>query len=129
MQKIDSLELRRALGAFMTVVTTIDSSGAPTGFTANSFTSVSLDEPLVLFCLAGQSSNREIYLNAGKFAINILAEDQQTLSGTFASPKVVGRFAGIEWSTAATGSPIFAESAAWFGCELNNTVKQVTTLS
>lgn len=91
MQKIDSLELRRALGAFMTVVTTIDSSGAPTGFTANSFTSVSLDEPLVLFCLAGQSSNREIYLNAGKFAINILAEDQQTLSGTFASPKVVGQ--------------------------------------
>ncbi|MEM7293076.1 MAG: flavin reductase family protein [Pseudomonadota bacterium] len=126
MPAIDPLELRRALGAFMTgvtVVTTIDESGSATGFTANSFTSVSLDEPLVLFCLAGNSSNREIYLNAGKFAMNVLGEDQRSISNTFASPRAEDRFAGVEWSTAATGSPILAGSAAWFDCTLHETVE------
>ncbi|MEM7207172.1 MAG: flavin reductase family protein [Pseudomonadota bacterium] len=126
MSEIDPIELRRALGAFMTgvtVVTTIDSQGAPTGFTANSFTSVSLDEPLVLFCLACKSMNREIYLNAGKFAINILAEDQQQISWTFASPKVEDRFSGVGWNSAETGSPILDGSAAWFDCVLHETVE------
>lgn len=126
MQTIDPRELRRALGAFMTgvtVVTTMDSEGLPTGFTANSFTSVSLDEPLVLFCLAANSSNRSIYLNAGKFAINILAEDQQSISGTFASPHATDRFAGVSWKTVESGSPILDGAAAWFDCVLHNTVE------
>ena len=126
MQDIDPLELRRALGSFMTgvtVITTIDGDGAPRGFTANSFTSVSLDEPLVLFCLANKSINRETYLSAGKFAINILSEDQRETSNTFASPKTVDRFAQVDWRSEETGSPILDGSAAWFDCVTHETVE------
>ena len=85
MTQHDPRELRNAFGTFMTgvtVVTAKGSDGAPMGFTANSFTSVSLDPPLVLVCLANTSRNFTAFTQADGFAVNILSETQ----GTFRTP-------------------------------------------
>lgn len=114
----DARALRDAFGAFptgVTVVTTHDASGLPVGFTANSFTSVSLDPPLLLVCLAKTSRNFETMTKAGKFAVNILSETQKDVSNTFARP-VEDRFAAVEWKPGPEGSPIFTDVAAWFDC-------------
>jgi flavin reductase (DIM6/NTAB) family NADH-FMN oxidoreductase RutF len=114
----DARALRDAFGAFptgVTVVTAHDASGRPVGFTANSFTSVSLDPPLLLVCLAKTSRNFETMTKAGKFAVNILSETQKEVSNTFARP-VEDRFAAVEWKTGPEGSPILADVAAWFDC-------------
>ena len=71
--------LRDALGRFVTgvtIVTTLDSDGAPVGLTANSFTSVSLDPPLILWSLSKRSGNLAAFSTAGRFAVNILSQDQ-----------------------------------------------------
>ena len=81
--------LRDAFGTFMTgvtVVTTLDEAGAPIGFTANSFSSVSLDPPLLLVSIAKTSGNYARFMAAKGFAINILAEGQKDVSNTFAKP-------------------------------------------
>lgn len=116
--------LRDAFGAFMTgvtVVTTKDEDGNPLGFTANSFSSVSLDPPMLLVCLANSSSNYDVMVNAPSFAVNILSEDQKDLSNTFAS-KVEDRFAGTSWKEGPLGSPIFNDLSAWFDCEMHQVV-------
>ncbi|WP_455273520.1 flavin reductase [Rhizobium herbae] len=114
----DARALRDAFGAFptgVTVVTAHDASGRPVGFTANSFTSVSLDPPLLLVCLAKTSRNFETMTGAGKFAVNILSETQKDVSNTFAR-QVEDRFAAVDWKTGPEGSPIFSDVAAWFDC-------------
>ena len=124
MQEIDIRELRQTLGAFMTgvtVVTTINEQGEPIGFTANSFTSVSLDPPLVLVCLAKSSGNRNSFAGSKSYAINILADDQQDISSTFARP-VEDRFAGVNWRNENTGSPIIEGVAAWLDCKMHDVV-------
>ena len=83
----DSHELRRALGAFVTgvtVVTTVDEDGRFHGVTANSFSSVSLDPPLVLWSQAVTAHSHPVFFKAERFAVNILAEDQIELSNRFA---------------------------------------------
>ncbi len=122
---IDPRELRTALGAFVTgvtVVTTLDAEGHPRGFTANSFTSVSLDPALILVCMGKHSSSREIFSTAGRFAVNILAEEQKNISSTFASKKVVDRFASLDWRAAKTGSPIIADVVTWLDCEMHDII-------
>ena len=117
--------LRNAFGTFMTgvtVVTAHDDAGNPLGFTANSFTSVSLDPPLVLVCLANTSSNYETFANTSKFAINILSEAQIALSNTFARP-VEDRFASVDWEPGPHGSPILGGVSAWFDCAMHRTVE------
>lgn len=112
--------LRDALGCFgtgVTVVTTLDAEGNPIGFTANSFTSVSLDPPLVLFCISKRSVNIETYRNARSFAINILHIGQQPTSDRFARPSNA-RFEGVEWETRRPGgAPLLLGSRASFDCE------------
>jgi flavin reductase (DIM6/NTAB) family NADH-FMN oxidoreductase RutF/pimeloyl-ACP methyl ester carboxylesterase len=111
--------LRDALGCFgtgVTVVTTIDGSGEPIGLTANSFTSVSLDPPLILFSLAKASANLEAFQQAGRFAVNVLHIGQQPLAGRFAR-RDVARFDNVDWAIRAEGgSPILAGSLASFDC-------------
>ncbi|WP_432448103.1 flavin reductase [Aliiroseovarius marinus] len=122
---IDPRALRNAFGAFMTgvtVVTTKDAHGKPVGFTANSFTSVSLDPPLVLVCLANSSSNYDTFTRAGGFAVNVLAEDQVEVSNTFARP-VEDRFAAVDWQDGPAGSPVFEGVSAWFDCTMFNRVE------
>jgi flavin-dependent trigonelline monooxygenase, reductase component len=118
---IDVNELRRALGCFVTgvtVITTIAADGEPRGFTANSFTSVSLDPPLVLACIAKRAGSFDIFRNTRAFAINILQEDQRDLSATFASSSKPDKFAGLQWTTSKAGSPLLPACSAWLDCEM-----------
>jgi flavin reductase (DIM6/NTAB) family NADH-FMN oxidoreductase RutF/ADP-ribose pyrophosphatase YjhB (NUDIX family) len=121
---IDPRQLRDAFGAFLTgvtVVTTHDAEGKPIGFTANSFTSVSLDPPLLLVCLAKTSRNFRAMTSAGTFAVNILSEEQKDVSNTFARP-VEDRFATVSWAPGPHGSPVLEGVAAWFDCSLHQVV-------
>lgn len=116
--------LRRAFGAFatgVTVVTTCDESGQPFGFTANSFTSVSLDPPLLLVCLAKSSSSLETFRRCTGFAVNILSEGQEEISRRFASRRA-DRFDGVAAAPGGEASPILADTSAWFDCALKQCV-------
>ncbi len=121
---IDPRALRDAFGCFMTgvtVVTTMDAAGNPIGFTANSFSSVSLDPPLLLVSIANSSRNLPVFLAAQGFAVNVLAEGQKDVSATFARP-VEDRFSTIYWRRGAVGSPVIAGVSAWFDCALHEAV-------
>ena len=111
--------LRDALGCFgtgVTVVTSVTPAGQPLGFTANSFTSVSLDPPLILFSLARKSANLEPFQAAGKFAVNVLHIGQQPVAERFSRP-AEDRFAGVDWAYRVKGgSPILGGSLASFDC-------------
>jgi flavin reductase (DIM6/NTAB) family NADH-FMN oxidoreductase RutF len=121
----DPRALRNAFGAFLTgvtVVTTLNAAGDPIGFTANSFTSVSLDPPLLLVCLAKTSRNFDAVTRSTGFAVNILSEAQKDVSNTFARP-VEDRFAAVSWRDGPHGSPIFADVSAWFDCSTHQVVE------
>ena len=120
----DARDFRRALGTFatgVTVVTSLTEEGEPFGFTANSFTSVSLEPPLVLVCLAKSAAGCAIFEAAGRFAINILADSQRDVSQVFAS-KGADKFGAVEWRTGLTGAPILAGVAAHLDCVTHETV-------
>lgn len=122
--KLDPRELRRAFGAFMTgvtVVTTVDAAGAPLGFTANSFSSVSIDPPLLLVSIDNRSANLAAFTQAKGFSVNILAEDQKDISATFARPSE-NRFAGLYWRSGPVGAPLLAGVSAWFDCTLSRAI-------
>lgn len=119
----DPNEFRRALGTFATGVTVITArgpSGEPVGFTANSFNSVSLEPPLVLFSLDKQASILPAFLSARHFAVNVLREDQRALSERFAG-RAEGRFEGIAFETWETACPILPETLASFECDYRYT--------
>ncbi|MDW3225084.1 MAG: flavin reductase family protein [Paracoccaceae bacterium] len=125
MKPLDRRTLRNAFGTFMTgvtVVTTCDHQGNPLGFTANSFTSVSLDPPLVLVCLANSSQNYEAIRSTKGFAVNVLSELQIEVSNTFARP-VENRFASVGWRMGPKGSPILEGVSAWFDCSMHKIVE------
>ena len=121
----DPRALRDAFGTFMTgvtVVTTIDGEGKPLGFTANSFTSVSLDPALLLVSMARKSQNYAAFAAARGFAVNILSEGQKDISATFARP-VADRFADVYWRKGPEGSPLIAGVSAWFDCARHQVVE------
>jgi flavin reductase (DIM6/NTAB) family NADH-FMN oxidoreductase RutF len=117
----DTADLRRAMGRFatgVTVVTTVSARGAdgrPVGVTANSFSSVSLDPPIVLWSLRLESPSRAAFDAAGRFVINVLALDQLELSRRFASP-LPDKFAGVAHRAGLEGLPVLEGSAAVFEC-------------
>lgn len=120
----DTTEFRRALGAFVTgvtVVTTIQDDGSARGFTANSFTSVSLDPALILICIAKTASSHPVFSRTQRFAVSVLADDQRSVSGVFAS-KASDKFAQIAWHARRTGSPLIDGAAASFDCETHQVV-------
>jgi len=85
---IDPREFRNTVGCFatgITVITTLDNDGAPTGLTANSFTSVSLDPPMVLFCLDRKVASFESFAVGKPFAVNILSADQMDVRSWMAA--------------------------------------------
>lgn len=118
----DVRALRSALGCFATGVTIITGKtpdGQLIGFTANSFNSVSLDPPLVLFSLDRKAQSLRGFQMSTHFVINILAEDQQALSGQFA--RATGdKFAGVAYSEWESGCPILEGSIASFECRLRD---------
>lgn len=120
----DTRLLRDAFGAFMTgvtVVTTMDGAGDPIGFTANSFSSVSLDPPLLSVSIAKTSRNHAVFVQGLGFAINVLSESQKDVSNTFARP-VADRFAKLDWKVGPAGAPVIAGVSAWFDCALHQVV-------
>jgi flavin-dependent trigonelline monooxygenase, reductase component len=121
---IDTRALRDAFGCFMTgvtVVTTLDADGRPLGFTANSFSSVSLDPPLLLVSIANSSANLDAFARGRGFAVNILSESQKDVSATFAR-RIEDRFASVYWKRGPVGSPLIADVSAWFDCSLEKSV-------
>jgi len=108
-------EFRAALGAFATGVTCRDPEGTLVGLTANSFNSVSLDPPLVLWSLAHKAASMMAMTRGTHYAVNILAADQRSLAERF-STKDVDRFAGVAFREGACGAPILEGSAAVFEC-------------
>jgi flavin reductase (DIM6/NTAB) family NADH-FMN oxidoreductase RutF len=114
----DARTLRDALGCFatgVTIVTATDADGAQVGLTANSFTSVSLDPPLLLVCIANNASSAEALRNSDNFAINVLQIGQQPTSNRFAS-KAEDRFANTPWTVGEFGSPTIDGSLSIFEC-------------
>ncbi len=111
-------EFRAALGMFatgVTVVTAIDDTGRPIGLTANSFNSVSLSPPLVLWSLSRLAGSRPVFSAGSHYAINILAADQHPLAERFAA-KDIDRFEGVTFRGGAGGAPVIEGSAAVFEC-------------
>lgn len=117
-QPLDRRSLRGALGMFatgVTVITTQLQNGDCVGFTANSFSSVSLEPPLVLFSLGLQSSCLEAMSASSHYAINVLSEEQTALSHRFAASGE-DKFSGLDWLPGAGGAPLLPGCCAWFEC-------------
>ena len=124
-EAIDPRELCKALGTFMTgvtVITTVDEAGRPRGFTANSFTSVSLDPPLVLVCVDHKAHSYPTWAATDHFGVNFLAEEQREVSGIFAG-KTADKFSHVSWSAGRTGSPLINGSLAWVDCRVHKRVE------
>ncbi|MDO8389715.1 MAG: flavin reductase family protein [Actinomycetota bacterium] len=111
-------QLREVLGSFLTgvtVITAIDGRERPRGMTANSFTSVSLDPPLVLFCVALASPICEVFASSEFHVIHVLGAHQQGLAVRF-SASIADRFHSIDWSPGVNGAPVIADTHAWLEC-------------
>jgi len=118
--EFDARAFRNALGAFPTgvaIITTRGPDGRPVGLTCNSFSSVSLDPPLVSWGLRLASKSLAAFREAGAFAINILAEDQKELSGRFASGAIQDKFEGVAWHAGHRELPILDGCVATFECD------------
>ena len=117
---VDQLEFRRVMGHFatgVTVVTSHDGAGKLGGLTANSVASVSLDPPLVLVCVDKKSDSYPLFDASQTFAVNILANEQETLSRRFA--KSGGdKFTGVGYRIGTTGCPILSDTIAFLDCRV-----------
>jgi len=118
----DIATFRRVAGQFVagiTVVTTASDSGFR-GITANSFTTVSLAPPLVLFCLTNTSTFTPLLAQSGVFAVSVLSVKDQFLSDRFANraPLVDARFTGVPHRIERSGAPVLSNAIAWFDCRV-----------
>lgn len=114
----DPLALRRALGRFatgVTVMTTRDGAGRPQGLTVNSFASLSLDPPLVLWSIGLAQPSRPAFDAGRRFAVNVLSEQQVALSKRF-SRSAEDKFAGLEWQDGLGQVPLLPGCLATFEC-------------
>ena len=116
----DEASYRTVLGHFATGVTIITAmdGGEPVGVAANSFSSVSIDPPLVLFCAGKHSSTWPRIQAAGRFTVNILNEHQEDVCRVFAT-KGADRFSRIGYRPSANGSPILHDALAYIDCEID----------
>jgi len=111
-------EFRDAMGCFATgvaVVTGRDENGAPVGVTVNSFSSVSLSPPLVLFCLDREADSLQPFADGKHFAVNILNAEQSDLSHHFAQTGV-DKWSGVEWSAGGNDCPALPGAVARYEC-------------
>jgi flavin reductase (DIM6/NTAB) family NADH-FMN oxidoreductase RutF len=120
----DQRHLRHALGRFatgVTVITTRTKHGKLEALTANSFSAVSLDPPLVLWSLRQSAASLPSFSDSGYFAVNVLAADQCDLSRHFAIP-AENKFADLDYETGLGGCPLLSGTLASFQCRTENTV-------
>lgn len=121
--RFESRDLRAALGQFatgITVVTTRSSQGNQVGMTANSFASVSLEPPLILWCYSRQAPSAPVFRYANRFAVNVLAANQHHLSRQFATP-ADEKFAGVACTHGPGGMPLIDGAIARFVCRAVST--------
>lgn len=115
---------RRACAQWATgiaVVTTTDNAGIPHGMTVNSFTSVSLEPPLVLICIDQRATILPNVSLGRALAINVLGEEQTELSSRFAR-KTEDRFENLDWAQSAAGSPVLGGCLALFECVVSDSI-------
>ena len=119
---IDPRDFRNALGSYgtgVTIVTAMGPDGNPYGVTCNSFASVSLNPPLVLWSLGMFSQRLTIFQNASHFTVNVLSVSQQALAMQFAKSSGE-KFNGVEWTPGLGNAPVIAGSVATFQCRAAN---------
>ena len=117
-ESFDPRDFRHALGTFATgvaIVTTLDGGGVPVGLTCNSFSSVSLSPPLVLWSLSLRSPNLSNFLQAPHFAVNVLAADQIDLARRFAQ-SIPNKFESVAVTAGTAGVPLIDNAAAHLLC-------------
>ena len=126
----DEASFRTVLGHFATGVTIITAMNGdePVGVSANAFTSVSIDPPLILFCASKSSSTLPKIEAAGKFTVNILNEHQEDVCRVFAT-KGADRFTRIGWRPSANGNPILHDALAYVDCTIERITTAATTTS
>lgn len=118
-RKVDGRAMREILGHFVTGVAVVTSPGrkGPVGVTVNSFTSVSLAPPIVLFCIHERSTVWTVLMRSQVFAVNILAEDQAEVCRNFARQRTA-LFNDVESRPGITGAPILLDALAYLDCEI-----------
>ncbi len=118
--------LRSVMGCFPTGVTVVaarDVDGVPRGLTVNSFTSVSLEPPLVLVCISRDASTHDHLIDAEGFTVSVLSASQATVAERFATQPSEGRFGGVEWQSAPSGNPVLVGAVAWLDCLIDEVLK------
>jgi 3-hydroxy-9,10-secoandrosta-1,3,5(10)-triene-9,17-dione monooxygenase reductase component len=118
----DSARYRQVLGHFptgVTIVTATDPEGEPCGLAVGSFTSVSLEPPLVAFLPAKGSKSWPRIERAGRFCVNILAEDQEHIGRIFATSGT-DKFRGLGWRRSSNGAPLIQDVLAWIDCDIES---------
>jgi flavin reductase (DIM6/NTAB) family NADH-FMN oxidoreductase RutF len=119
---IDPRDFRNALGTYatgVTIITAIAADGKPYGLTCNSFASVSLNPPLVLWSLGMFSNGLSVFQNASHFTVNVLGASQQELANRFAKSSE-DKFAGVEWTPGLGKVPVLGNCVASFQCRAAN---------
>lgn len=116
---VDAARFRAAVGHYasgITIVTGMDGA-APAGFTCQSFSSLSLDPPLVTFNVMKTSTTYPRIAASGRFAVNFLADEQQLLANQFARSGT-DKWAGVDWHRTPNGNPVLPGALGWVDCEL-----------
>jgi len=119
MAGVDSQLIRATMGQFCTGIVVVAGclDGAPVGFTAQSFVSLSLDPPLIAVCPAKTSTSWPRIRESGSFCVNVLAADQRPICDAFANSGG-DKFAGLDWHKGSTGSPVLEGILACVDCRL-----------
>ncbi|MBL7495248.1 flavin reductase family protein [Frankia sp. CNm7] len=120
---VDPATFRHVLGHFctgVTIVTGLDDSGSPSGLACQSFTSLSLDPPLVLICPGRSSTSWPRIESTGRFTVNVLAEDQQDVSMAFGS-RTAAKFDAVPWHVTDRGAVVLDNVLAWVHCDIEAT--------
>ncbi len=123
---LDPEKLRRAMRAWTTGVTIVTSAheGQEYGMTVNSFTSISLEPPLILVTLRKLTHTHDLVIKSGMFAVTILTAEQKELSERFAGkvPNILDRFEGMQTERLFSGIPVFKDGMAYFHCRVLNSM-------
>ncbi len=125
-QEVDRTSLRQALGCFATgvaVITTLGEWDAPVGLTVNSFSSVSLDPPLILWSLSSKAPSFSAFQCHDGFAVNIMSADAKGLAQRFARPSP-NKFAGVAWRSGLLGVPLLNDVVATFECRTESRISK-----
>ena len=118
-------DLKRAMGSFATGVTIVSTrfEGADHAMTCNSFNTVSLDPPMVLWSIRKQSHSLEAFLKGGGYSVSVLGAHQQPVASRFTTGDPTERFDSVETETLESGRKRLADNQAWFDCQLVQAVE------